>query len=400
MRNYEQMKIVIIGISDCIPEFSEKEHLLIQGTKKFAGGKRHKLLVEPFLPLGHDWKDITVPLTGLFDEIRITKSDWVVFASGDPLFFGIGNTLQREFPDVQIEVFPSFNSLQILAHSIGLAYGEFQTISLTGRSFEEFDKALIQGVAKMGILTDRKNTPASISQRMLDFGYANYNMYYGECLGGEEERVLKLSLEEAVHLDYRHPNCFFLEKTDQQLPLKGIPEHLFESLEGRPNMITKMPIRITTLALMELQDKQVLWDVGACTGSVSIEARLLYPQLKVKTFEIRQESEGIIQRNAQQFHTPGIELYIGDFVQTVKTNIEKPDAVFLGGYGGKMEQVLDEIQFYLKDEGIIAFNSVSEKSKQGFLSWANQHEYLISKSMQITVDQFNPITILIAKKCR
>jgi precorrin-6Y C5,15-methyltransferase (decarboxylating) len=392
------MKIVIIGISDCIPEFSEKELLLILGAKKFAGGKRHKVLVEPFLPLGHQWEDITVPLSCLFDQIRISRTDWVVFASGDPLFFGIGNTLHREFPDAQIEVFPSFNSLQILAHSIGLAYGEFHTISLTGRSFEEFDKALIQGAAKMGVLTDRKNTPRSISQRMLDFGYANYSMYYGECLGGEDERVLKISLEEALDLDYRHPNCFFLEKKDNKIPLKGIPERLFEPLEGRPNMITKMPIRLTTLALMELQDKKVLWDVGACTGSVSIEARLHYPQLKIKAFEIRRESEGIIQRNAQQFQTPGIDLYIGDFLQTEKTKIEKPDAVFLGGYGGKMDQVLDDIHLHLKDGGIIAFNSVSDKSKQGFLSWANKHEYEISNNMLITVDQFNPITILIAKK--
>lgn len=392
------MKITIIGISDRIPEFTRHEHILIQSAKYFAGGKRHQELVEDLLPFGYKWSDITVPLSGLFEEIKKADTDWVVFASGDPLFFGIGITLKREFPEAKITTVPTFNSLQLLAHRFQLPYGEFSTISLTGRSFEQFDKALIQGAKRMGILTDRKNTPASIVQRMLEFGYSNYQIYYGECLGGENESVKILNLEEALTLDFNHPNCFYLEKTDDRIPQKGIPESDFIPLEGRPNMITKMPIRMATLALMELNQHKVFWDVGACTGSVSIEARLNHPHLKVIAFEKRAESEMLIQRNARKFQTPGIDLFMGDYLKTEKSELAKPDAVFLGGYGGKMGEVLDDIDSYLSESGIVAFNSVSEKSRDGFINWCAKQNYSIKNKTQVLVDEFNPITILIATK--
>ena len=392
------MKITIIGISDQIPEFTRKEHALIQSAKNFAGGSRHKQLVDGFLPQGAQWHDIVVPLSNLYCAIKNSKDNWVVFASGDPLFYGIGVTLKREFPDVQIDILPDFNSLQLLAHRFLLPYGEFHTISLTGRPFEQFDKALIQGKERMGILTDRKNTPATIAQRMLDYGYSNYVMYYGECLGGKNEHIKRLSLEKAITFDFKHPNCFYLEKTNNVIPQKGIPESAFEPLEGRPNMITKMPIRLATLALMELHNKKVFWDVGACTGSVSIEARLNHPHLKITAFEIREESKGIIHRNAKKFKTPGIEVLIGDYLQTDKTALEKPDTVFLGGYGGKMNEVLNDIDLYLKSGGIIAFNSVSQTSKDEFIEWCSKKEYRLKQPAQITVDEFNPITILIAEK--
>lgn len=392
------MKITILGISNSVPEFTRKEHILIQSVRHFAGGSRHHDLVASSLPERYKWQNIAVPLSNLYAEIKNSKKDWVIFASGDPLFYGIGITLKREFPDAEINILPDFNSLQLLAHRFELPYGEYQTISLTGRSFEKFDQALLQGADRLGILTDRKNTPKTIAQRMLHFGYSNYKMYYGECLGGESERVVKLSMEEALELNFAHPNCFYLEKTNTAIPQKNIPENEFEPLKGRPKMITKMPIRLSTLALMTLQNKKEFWDVGACTGSVSIEARLQSPHLKVTSFEIRPESEGIIRRNAQKFQTPGITLFIGDYVQTDKSRLEKPDAVFLGGYGGKMNQILNDIDLHLVNNGIIAFNSVSKKSHDSFIGWCQKHAYSIENKMQITVDEFNSITILIAKK--
>jgi precorrin-6Y C5,15-methyltransferase (decarboxylating) len=394
------MKISIIGISDLTPDFTKKELALIQSGKYFAGGSRHRELVGDYLPVQHHWHDIVVPLSTLYDAINHSNSDWIVFASGDPLFYGIGITLQREIPNAELDILPDFNSLQLLAHRFKLPYGEFQTITLTGRPFERFDQALIRGQERMGILTDRKNTPKSIAERMLRYGYSNYKMYYGERLGGERELVKELSLKEALCLGFNHPNCFYLEKTDDSIPKKGIKESDFEPLEGRPKMITKMPIRLATLALMELQNKKVFWDVGACTGSVSIETRLNHPHLKVKSFEIREESRGIIQRNTETFQTPGIDIFIGDYLQTDKTDIEKPDAVFVGGYGGKMDAVLDDIHLHLLEGGIIAFNSVSEKSKLGFKQWCETNSYHIRHEMLVSVDEFNPITILVAEKLK
>ncbi len=394
------MKITILGIYDKKTEFTEEQQKTISETQYFAGGKRHYELVKKWLPENAIWTHITAPLTTLLDEISKERTSWVIFASGDPLFFGIGNTLKREFPNAEFRIFPVFNSLQLLAQRLGINYGLYKTISLTGRDWHEFDKALLQGEKRLAILTDRKNTPATIVARMLDFGYDNYRMFYGECLGGEDERIAEFSIREAASFQFCHPNCFFLEMTEERIPRKGIPETEFEILEGRPKMITKMAVRLTTLAALELYNKDVFWDIGACTGSVSIEARLQHPNLKVVAFEKREESRKIIEKNTLKFQTPGIQLFIGDYMEVEKENMEQPNAVFFGGYGGKMEVILDDVNLRLTDEGIIVFNSVSEKSENSFLNWGERNNYKLHFKQKLTVDKHNPITILAIIKQR
>ena len=394
VRNNQTLQITVLGINDQQPTFSDEVLNLIEEAHFFAGGKRHQALVAGLLPPNSTWTSITVPLQHLFQAMTENPGRWIVFASGDPLFFGIANTIKRELPEADVHVLPKFNSLQRLGHRLGINYGEYKTISLTGRSWEEFDQALIQGEQRMGILTDCRNTPRSIALRMIAYGYTNYEMAYGEHLGGDKERVLSLTLEEATKLEFKHPNCFFLHKTDESVPRKGIPDSAFEPLTGRPKMITKMGIRLTTLAFMELSSRQVFWDVGACTGSISIEARLNYPQLKVVAFEIREESEAIIRGNARRFQTPGIELFIGDYLEIDKKSLPGPDAVFLGGYGGRMEEILDDISSCLTKNGLIAFNSVSSESRERFLNWACKNHFHLTQEQCLTIDEHNPITFI------
>jgi precorrin-6Y C5,15-methyltransferase (decarboxylating) len=391
-------RITIIGINDQIPHLPDEVKATISGIRFFAGGKRHHELVKDYLQHDHHWRSIVVPLEKLFVEMRSTDEPWVIFASGDPLFFGIGNTLKREFPGAEIHVISQFNSFQLLGHRFGINYGEYPVISLTGRAWKAFDKALIEGAGRLAILTDRKKTPATIAARMLEFGYENYRMLYGEKMGGEEERVCKVNLKEALTMTFSHPNCFFLEKTNDAIPVKGISETAFEPLEGRPRMITKMPVRLTTLALMQLNRRKVFWDIGACTGSISIEARINYPHLDVTAFEIRPESEGVIQRNAQKFQTPGITLITGDYLKANKEQFDAPDAVFLGGYGGLMEAFLNDINICLQPGGVIGFNSVSCDSRQRFIQWCTTNNYTMEQQHAIQINDHNPIQVMVARK--
>ena len=104
----------------------------------------------------------------------------------------------------------------------------------------------------------------------------------------------------------------------------------FEHLDGRARMITKAPIRLLTLQALELQRRTVLWDIGFCTGSVSIEARLQFPHLQVVAFEVRPEGERLMRENSRRFGVPGITALIGDFLQASLTELPRPDAVFIG----------------------------------------------------------------------
>jgi len=392
------LELHIIGIPDSTPTFSPEIRNLMAGASQFAGGKRHLELVVAELPPEAQIHPIEAPVDGLIQKIRNLKGKWIILASGDPLFYGIGNTLVKAFPEAQTRIYPYFNSLQLLGHRFRLEYGKFLTISLTGRSMDAFHTALIRGVHGMGILTDRKHTPAMLAGHMKEYGYDNYRMYYGECLGGEREKIMELTLDEALELVPRYPNCFFLEKTDERISRRGIPEDEFVHLEGRPKMITKLPIRLSTLSLMQLENRKVFWDIGACTGSVSIEARLQYPHLKVSTFERREESRNLLLHNARKFQAPGIIFHNGDFLQISKENLERPDAVFLGGYGGEMEAILDEVDRYLHSDGVLAFNSVSEDSLDSFVYWCEKKHYAADRKLKLKVDQHNLITILTAIK--
>ena len=352
------MKFIVIGITDNPkPWFPPEVMEVIQQGRVFSGGKRHHEIVESLLPADAQWIDITVPLDAVFEQYH---DEVVVFASGDPLFFGFANTIKRKMPNAEIVAYPTFNSLQMLAHRLLMPYHDMRIVSLTGRPWPEFDKALIERAEKIGVLTDKEHTPATIAQRMLEYGYTNYTMYVGEHLGNPSlERVTTLTLEETAKTEFAMPNCLLLHRRDGSFCVNlGIPDNEFTLLDGREKMITKMPIRLLTLQALELPKRRVFWDIGFCTGSVSIEARLQFPHLDIEAFEIRTECKVIIQKNARRFGAPGINIHIGDFLETDITALPCPDAVFIGGHGSKLKLIIKKVLTVLTDDGCIVMNSV------------------------------------------
>lgn len=384
----------VIGLSDShrlwlTPEVTR----IISEGHVFSGGKRHHEIIADLLPDEYTWIDITVPIDVVLQRYK-SFDDIVVFASGDPLFYGFATTLLRAFPDVEMKVFPTFNSLQMLAHRMNMPYHDMYTVSLTGRPWHRFDEALIRGERLIGCLTDRKKTPHAIWQRMQKYGFDNYVMYVGENLGNEEKEHIGIY---APARDYPSPNCIILQQQSLRRQNIGIADSEFHLLDGRSKMITKMPVRLASLAALQLADKHSLWDVGFCTGSVSIEARLAFPHLMVTAFEIREEGKKLMQENSRKFHAPGIDARIGDFCTADISDCPAPDAVFIGGYGGKMREVLTKVKSVLAPSGCIVFNSVSEKSRESFLSITKELGMQPETVHTITVDNNNPITILRAR---
>ena len=415
------MKFIVIGITDNPQPFFPPEMLeIIRQGRVFSGGKRHHEIVAPFLPVDAQWIDITVPLDDVFanySSLFTLHSSLIVFASGDPLFYGFANTIKRKMPEAEIVLYPTFNSLQMLAHRLVMPYHDMRVVSLTGRPWPEFDRALIERTAKIGVLTDKEHTPATIAQRMLEYGYSNYTMYVGEHMGNPElEKVTTLTLEEATQRDFTMPNCVIVAadshgqtRTVRKSPLSsaakpfGIPDSEFTLLDGREKMITKMPIRLLTLQALDLPKYHVLWDIGFCTGSVSIEARLQFPHVQIEAFEIRPECESIINENARRFGTPGINIHIGDFLETDISSLPRPDAVFIGGHGGKLKEMMAKVLTVLADNGCIVMNSVKapKVTTDSHQLWDEACQELGLKQeppMRIVIDEHHPIEILKAHK--
>ena len=390
---------IVIGLSDAQKPWLDPKALdAISKAKVFSGGKRHHEIMKGLLPNDYKWIDITVPLAKVFEQYRETFNSQfiVVFASGDPLFFGFANTILREMPDAEIQLFPSFNSLQTLAHRILMPYQDMRIVSLTGRPWHEFDKALIERAPKMGVLTDNKeHTPNSIAQRMLEYGYDQYIMWVGEHLGNpSEERITKLSLSEAAQQSFGNPNCLILQAENTRPKVFGIPDEQFAILEGRPKMITKAPIRLLSLQALDLYQKHTLWDIGFCTGSVSIEAKLQFPHLQIVSFEVREEGKELMQINSQRFGTPGITTIIGDFLTQDLKSLPRPDAVFIGGHNGQLPFMLERIKQVLLPGGCVVFNSVSQESQQTFKQEASKQGFTLQPSLHIALNDYNPIEII------
>ncbi|MBR1449625.1 MAG: precorrin-6y C5,15-methyltransferase (decarboxylating) subunit CbiE [Prevotella sp.] len=413
------MKFIVIGITDNPQPWFPPEVLdIIRQGRVFSGGKRHHDIVAPLLPADSQWIDITVPLDSVFEQyahLPLSSEGEggrpiIVFASGDPLFFGFANTLRRQFPDADIRVYPTFNSLQMLAHRLLLPYHDMRIVSLTGRPWPEFDRALIERTEKIGVLTDKEHTPAAIAQRMLEYGYTNYTMHVGEHLGHPtKEQVTTLTLEEAAQRSFSMPNCLILRSvccdTIATKPF-GLPDTSFALLDGREKMITKMPIRLLTLQALDLPRRHVLWDIGFCTGSVSIEARLLFPHLEVHAFEIRPECEAIILENARRHGAPGIHIHMGDFCSVCRDIIATtppPDAVFIGGHGGQLKHIMAQVTESLPEGGIIVMNSVkapkvTTDSHQLWDEACRELGLQQEPPMRVVIDEHHPIEILKAHK--
>ena len=397
------MKFFVIGITDNPQPFFPPEVMeVIRQGKFFSGGKRHREIVGSLLPEDAEWIDITVPLDAVFEQYKAPEI--IVFASGDPLFFGFANTIRKKLPEAEIVIYPTFNSLQLLAHRLVMPYHDMRIVSLTGRPWPEFDKALIEGASKIGVLTDREHTPSAIAKRLIDYGYTHYQMAVGEHLGNPSlEKIYTLSLEEASQRDFTMPNCVILYTGDNpHCGYFGIPDVEFTLLDGREKMITKMPIRLLTLQALDLPKRRVFWDIGFCTGSVSIEARLQFPHLQICAFEIRPECEAIMEENTHRFGAPGIEVHMGNFLNQDISGLPRPDAVFIGGHGGHLKAIMEKVLEVLQPDGIIVFNSVTSPkvSTDSHQLWDEACSTLglhQDPPLRIQLNDYNPIEIL---RCR
>ena len=410
------IRFIFIGITDNPEPFFAPEVLeIIKNGRVFSGGRRHHEIVAALLPRGARWIDITVPIDRVIEEYRgmdegrgmreegSAPLTIITFVSGDPLFFGFANTIKRLMPEAEVVVHPTFNSLQMLAHRLVMPYHDMRIVSLTGRPWQEFDKALIEGAEKIGVLTDKEHNPASIARRMKEYGYTHYDMYVGERLGNPEtERVTSMSLEEASVGSYSMPNCLMLVANHKCKARYGIPDSEFALLDGREKMITKMPIRLLTLQALELPERRVFWDIGFCTGSVSIEARLQFPHLRIEAFEIRPECEAIIDENTRRHGALDIGVHIGDFLKEDISMLPRPDAVFIGGHGGRLKEIMAKVLTVLTDDGVIVFNSVVAPkvltdSRQLWDKACEELRLHQEQPLHIQLNDNHPITIL---KCR
>lgn len=393
----------VIGIPDSINYIKENLELMqiIRSFRCFSGGKRHHELLKELLPEDTEWIEIKTPLDEVFKQYDYYEYV-VVFASGDPFFYGFGSTILKKRPNADIAVFPAFNSLQDLSHRLQLSYEDMHMVSLIGRPWHELDRALIENKEKIGILTDHVHTPAAIAMRLLKYNFTHYKMCIGQHLGNPEKEVVSydLALSEVEEHPIDSPNCVILKRMYNDVNYRplGIPDKMFEHLDGRERMITKAPIRVLDMSMLMLPMCNHFWDIGFCTGSVSIEAKRQFPHLHIHAFEKRKECWKLMEANSSRLGTPGIDVHICDFLEEDISDLPALDAVFIGGHGGKLKEIMQKVARHLAPDGLVVFNSVSEESKMLFEESVLEAGLELADSLDVSIGDYNPICIMKAVK--
>jgi precorrin-6B C5,15-methyltransferase / cobalt-precorrin-6B C5,C15-methyltransferase len=270
----------------------------------------------------------------------------VILVSGDPLFFGLGRLLLAEFPADWITFHPHLSSVQLAFNRLKLPWQDARVISAHGRSLDELIQALQQGVAKIAVLTDGVNTPTAIAQLLpaLDLPTA-YRVWVCENLGAADERLVDLATVPRG-TEFAPLNVVVLQRltTDShldltKLPQFGLPDQVFLSFPDRPGLMTKREVRLLVLGELALQPGQVVWDIGAGTGSVAIEIARLCPSSHIYAVEQTAMGIALIQQNCQRFQVANVQTISGAAPAALGP-LPDPDRIFIGGSGGNLAAIL------------------------------------------------------------
>ena len=393
------MHYIVVGISNNSEvELNDEVKSLLPVHKIFSGRQKHYEMVKDFLPENHRWIEIRNDMQQVLDEYKKSNESVVVFTSGDPLFYGVANTLKKLQPEVILKVYPYFNSLQLLCHKCNIAYQNSWNTSVHDRSWDELDIALIYQKELIGVLTDAEKNPALLAQRMLTYGFDNYKIIVGEALESKAETIKSLSLQHAANTHFNPLSSVLLIRTSQRKKHFGIPDEEFNVLEDVPNLVIKKPVRLMNLSCLDLYNRKTFWDIGFGAGSMSIEAKKQFPFLNVFSFESRESCDELLENNTKKFNTPGLTKVIASIIGCDLSIIAPPDAVFIGEHDYNQMDLIKLMDKYLVPKGRMVTNVRKDDDKKQFIDIVKQLNYTVVESMPMKIGRGEAATIVTVEK--
>ncbi len=303
----------------------------------------------------------------LVDNLQSKAADQavVVLASGDPLWFGLGRILCDRIGAERLRFHPAPTSLQLAFARIGRPWQDADWVSLHGRDPEILASTLQKRPAALAVLTDPNQGGAGTVQQMLRSSglETSTDLWLCENLGHPDERVQLITPGTALPTDLQPLLIALLIAREpaapdpQQLPLFGLDDGLYLQHSDHPGLMTKREVRIQLLAELALPQQGVLWDLGAGTGSVGLEALRLRPGLQLLAVERRAGGAQLIQRNAQRLGVSPAAVLEADANTVLNgglpSQLSKPDRVLLGGGGAQRERLLQEVLTRLRCGGVV-----------------------------------------------
>jgi precorrin-6Y C5,15-methyltransferase (decarboxylating) len=332
-------RVLVVGVGDDGPAgLAQSTRSRIEAAEVLVGGRRHH---EMFPDHRGERLTIANDLGPLLEQIACEARSRrvVVLASGDPCFYGIGPLLSKRLGADRVEIVPGVSAVALAFSRLGLGWHDATVVSAHGRPLDAAMRSACYA-SKLAVLTDDLNTPGVVARVLLDAGAEDARAYVFEHLGGPAERRASGPLSEIAGQTFASLNVLVVPDLcwPGHEPPFGRPEGCFAHSRG---MITKPEVRAISLSKLALRPGDTLWDVGAGSGSLAVEAATLVPRLAVVAVERSEEQIGLLGQNLERHGvTSAVQVVQGE-APAALADLPPPDAVFLGGTGGHLDQILD-----------------------------------------------------------
>ena len=378
--------ITVVGIGENgLEGLSPDCVALIQKAEVLVAGERHHCKVDNSKAEILDWgQGFDRALREL--EARRGKRI-VVLASGDPLHFGVGSLLVREFGEKAVVVHPAPGSFSLAAARMGWPIPEVDCLTIHGRPIENLIKYFSPG-SRLLVLSHDGSSPRKVADLLNSKGYGNSKISVLEHLGGDKEKKIDGKAESwsysiAQDLNTLAIECLAKEGTVPLSRAPGLPDDVFEN-DGQ---LTKSEVRAITMSQLRPLTGQVLWDIGAGSGSISIEWLRLGGYRQAIAVEKNCERISAMKLNAKNLGTADLIIIEGDY-HSVKDEIPfLPDAIFIGGGTSDMS-LLTSAWDLLRPQGRIVINAVSIEAEQTLLAFRQE---VGGKLSRISIERSAPV---------
>lgn len=331
------MNVTLIGMGSGQPENLTLQGLAALRQADLILGARRLLAV---LPAGCTENRAAAYRPDEVAELLQTSGaeNAVLVYSGDTGFYSGASSMMEKLEalGVRARVLPGLSSIQLLAAALGRPWQGWNLVSAHGRTCDPVAECM-QGRPTF-FLTGGSEDPATLCAQLAAEGFGEVQGVVGQCLGTPEEKLFRGSVKELAAGRFNSLSVLLVEAAEV-LPRRapGLPDEAFE--RGDVPM-TKQEVRAAVLAKLAVRPEDILWDVGAGTGSVSVELALAAPRGRVYAVECRPEGCALIKANREKFRTRNLVLVEG-LAPAALSDLPAPDAVFIGGSKGSLAAIVD-----------------------------------------------------------
>jgi len=347
-------KVVVIGVGLSREDLTERHLALIRGAGLLVGGRRH---LEWFADLPVEKLFVTRELDALLETIRRERERRrvVVLASGDPLCFGLGTRLAEALGREHLEFHPNVSAVAGAFARLGEPWQAAALVSLHGREGSAALADALVRARRVAVFTDAARSPAWVGEFVLRRGLTDARLWVFERLGEGDERCRCLTPAEAAAGSFAEPNLVVVGlEPSPGVPFLGVPE---DRLAHEAGLITKAEVRAVAIARLQPGPGQVLWDLGAGSGAVGLEAGRLMPGGQVWAVEQHPARAAQIRENRRRLGAWYLEVVEARLPGGLEA-LPDPDRVFLGGGGDGLSDIVAAAARRLRPGGRVVVNTV------------------------------------------